>query len=118
MPSQRVQRVSRQILQELSEILSQSSKDPRLNGVTITDVDMSPDLKNARVYYSILGVTEDRESSQAALEHAEGFMKRQIGRRLNLKYIPELKFEFDDSLERADRIARLIDSTSTDFEAE
>jgi len=108
MPSQRQQRVARQILQEISVIVEQELADPRVELVTFTAVMVSPDLRNARVFYSYMGGDTERQRCAEALEHASGMLRRELGRRLPLRFIPALRFEYDDSSVRAERIAALL----------
>lgn len=82
--------------------------DPRLQLVTFTGVRMSPDLRVAWIHYSCMP-TAQREACEHALEHAAGMLKREVGRRLRLRYVPDLRFRYDDSLERSERISRLLD---------
>jgi ribosome-binding factor A len=108
MASQRPQRVGKQILQEISIIVESELADPRLNFVTFTEVQMTPDLRNARVFFSCLGGDEERKRCTEGLEHAAGLLRRELGRRLPLRFVPTLRFEFDDSYQRAERIERLL----------
>lgn len=110
MSSTRIAKVASQVQQELSQILEAQLKDPRVGMVTVTSVDMTPDLRVARVYFSRLGSAAAREDARQALEHAAGFLRRELGRRLRLRYLPELRFFVDDSLDRYDRISELLDS--------
>jgi len=110
MTSTRTARVARQVQQELSQILEEQLKDPRVGMVTLTSVQMTPDLRLARVYFSRLGDAKERRDAHAALEHAAGFLRRELGQRLRLRYLPELRFFIDDSLERYDRISELLDA--------
>jgi ribosome-binding factor A len=107
MASQRAERVGRQILQEISAIAEQDLADPRLRLVTFTDVRMSPDLRLARVSFSSLAGEQARREALVALEHATGLIRRELGRRLSLRYVPELRFQPDDSLDVAQRISDL-----------
>jgi len=109
MPSQRQERVSRQILQEISAIAERDLADPRLALVTFTEVRMTPDLKVAWVYYSCMPGSEGQEQTEPALEKAAGLLRRELGRRLSLRYVPDLRFRYDDSMERARRISELLD---------
>jgi len=109
MTTTRTARVSRQILQDLSEIIERELKDPRVGMITLTAVHMTPDLHTARVFFSRLGSAEEREESRRALEHAVGFLRRELGRRLRLRHVPELRFLVDDSLDVSDRISRILD---------
>jgi ribosome-binding factor A len=111
MSSTRTARVARQIQQELSQILEEQVKDPRVGMVTLTSVQMTPDLRLARIYFSRLGPPEDRHEAKAALDHAAGYLRRELGQRLRLRYLPELRFFIDDSLERYERISELLDSS-------
>ncbi len=91
--------------------------DPRLELLTFTGARMSPDLRVAWIYYSRMpGAGSDdqdhdaeREECECALEHAAGLLKREVGKRLRLRYVPDLRFRYDDSLERADRITKLLE---------
>jgi ribosome-binding factor A len=104
----RSDRVGDMIHREVSDMLIRGIKDPRTSLVTITAVRVSDDLKMAQVYFSVRGGEEDRQRSSEGLDSAKGFIKREIGRRLRLKYVPDIVFKFDPSLEYADRIDRLI----------
>lgn len=110
MPSTRIARVARQVQQELSQIIEEQLKDPRVGMVTLTSVQMTPDLRIARVYFSRLGDTAEREAAKSALEHAAGFLRRELGQRLRMRFLPELRFYIDDSLERYDRISELLET--------
>ncbi len=108
MASQRAERVGRQILQEVSKIVESEVRDPRLNLVTFTDAKMTPDLRQARVYFSSLDGVEARDEAATALGKASGFIRRELARRLKLRHVPELRFSPDDSLDLADRIGQLV----------
>jgi ribosome-binding factor A len=108
MSGPRVERVARQVQQEISTIVERDLADPRLNLVTFTRVQMTPDLRHARVYFSCLEGTAGKERCETALVHAIGMLRRELGRRLRLRYVPELHFVFDDSFERAARINALL----------
>ena len=110
MSSQRQQRVGRQILQEISTIVESELNDPRLVLVTFTEVRMSPDLRNAHVFFSCLGDDAQRKRCEEGLVHAAGMLRRELGRRLPLRFVPALRFELDDTLQRAERINRLLRS--------
>lgn len=109
MTTTRTARVSRQILQDLSEIIERELKDPRVGMITLTSVQMTADLHTARVYFSRLGTAEEREDSKRALDRAAGFLRRELGHRLRLRYLPELRFFLDDSLEVSERISKLLE---------
>jgi ribosome-binding factor A len=109
MESRRTERVSAQIHHAVAALLVRGIKDPRVTGVTITGVDVSPDLRHALVYYRVLGGRADRERAQAGLERAGGFIKSTVGRELGLRYTPELRFAFDPTPERVERLSQLLD---------
>ena len=108
MAPRRTVQVARLLKEELSELLKREVKDPRIGFVTLTGVDVSPDLRNARVYFSVLGEKEAVKQSLKALESASGFLRRELGRRLNLRRIPQLQFELDRSAEHGQHIADLL----------
>src|SRR4029450_1925792 len=90
--SRRAQRVAHLVRSELSVLVLTEAHDPDLRKVTITDVEMPPDLKSARVYFSCLGGDEEREKAGEALRRAAGYLRREVGRRCGLRYAPELFF--------------------------
>ena len=94
--------------EEISEILLKDLKDPRIGFVTITKVAVSDDLRQAKVYYSVFGGEQEKEDSLQGLESATGYIKRELGRRMRLKYMPEIAFLFDDSLEYGAHIEELL----------
>ncbi|RMF22836.1 MAG: 30S ribosome-binding factor RbfA [Deltaproteobacteria bacterium] len=108
MSTDRARRVAKQVLHEISTIVELEMKDPRLSVVTFTDARMSADLRRARIWFSCLDPEHNRSSSEQALARAGGYLRREIGRRLRLRYVPDLSFEYDDSTDRADRISRLL----------
>lgn len=104
-----MERVNELLRAEISDLISRHLKDPRISGtISVTEVQTSPDLRHAKVYISILGNEEQRRESFAALRHAAGFFRRELGERLALRRIPELDVRMDESLERGDRIMRLL----------
>ncbi|MBW2056026.1 MAG: 30S ribosome-binding factor RbfA [Deltaproteobacteria bacterium] len=104
----RAERVGDLIRREISEMLIRGIKDPRIGLVTITRVRISDDLRVAKVYFSVMGGEEERERNLQGLESARGFIKREMGKRVRLRYVPEIVFRYDPSLEYADHIDRLI----------
>jgi ribosome-binding factor A len=96
------------IQREISEILIHETKDPRIRMVTITRVTVSDDLRLAKVYFSVMGGEEEQQRSLDGLNSARGFIKREVGKRVHLRYTPDIIFKFDPSLEYADHIDRLI----------
>ena len=108
----RQQKVGDQIQRELSEIMRRELRDPRVGMVTLTGVDMSPDCAHATVFYTCLDAAHAPEAG-AGLRHAAGFLRTQLGRRIKLYVTPELRFAYDESVERGDRLSRLIDSVQS-----
>src|SRR5919108_5414626 len=109
MPGDRLRRVNRAVRQVLSDAITQDVKDPRVGFVTVTAVEVSPDLRHARVFVSVLGEQPERDASLAGLEAAHGFLQRRIAGELRLKHTPTLDFALDDALERGQRVSELID---------
>ena len=105
----RPQKVADQIQRELSEIIRRDLQDPRLALVTLTAVDASPDLSHAVVYFTCLERAQ-AEAAEKALRRAAGLLRSSLARRIKLYTTPELRFRYDDSVERGDRLSRLIDS--------
>ena len=105
----RPDRVGDQIRQELSDILSRGEvHDPGIGFITLTRVQVTPDLQLARVYYTSLGDTTARKETARALTRATGFFRRQIGSRLQLRRVPEIEFRFDESIAHQDRIEQIL----------
>ena len=108
----RPDRVADQIRGELAQLLAREVHDPGVGFVTLTRVHVTPDLQQARVYYTALGATGDdeaaRRNSGRALERAVPFLRRQIGARLRLKRVPELTFAYDESIAGQNRIEQLL----------
>ncbi|MBW1887428.1 MAG: 30S ribosome-binding factor RbfA [Deltaproteobacteria bacterium] len=105
----RAVRVGDQILKEIAELLVTKVKDPRVKATTLTGIHLSDDLKHARVYYSAMGDEEDIIRTQAGLDSAKGFIKRKIGLRMDLRYVPDIVFEHDLSLEKGNKMERLFE---------
>ncbi len=101
-------RVGDLIRREISGMLIGEIKDPRIGLVTITKVSMSPDLRHAKVYFSLIGNMEDKVLCREGLQSASGFIRRVLAKRLRLKYIPDMVFEYDDSLEYGNHIEQLL----------
>ena len=109
MASHRPERVGDQIREVLSELLSRGAvHDPGIGFITLTRVKVSPDLQLARVYYSSLGDEKARRETARGLERATPFLRRQIGTRVQLRRVPELKFEFDESVGHQDRVEQIL----------
>ena len=109
MPTRRQRRVSELIHRELGLLLLRQVRDPRLSGVTITSVEVTPDLLLARVRFSVLGEPEEEEEAMAAFQHAGGFLRTQLAARVQLRSAPELVFSVDKSTAYARRIDELLE---------
>ena len=108
-PSRRPQRLGQQIQHEISLILSRNMKDRRVGFVTVTGVDLSPDYRHARVFVSALGSEKEKEESLEALNRATGWIRRELGQRIRMKFLPEIAFREDSSREYGDRIDQLLE---------
>ncbi|MCX7161102.1 MAG: 30S ribosome-binding factor RbfA [Proteobacteria bacterium] len=108
-PSGRSQKVGDQIQRELSEIIHRELRDPGVGMITLTGVDVSPDCAYATVYFTCLDAAHVKVA-KAGLQRANGFLRAQIGKRIKIWTTPELKFVYDESVERGDRLSRLTDS--------
>ncbi len=111
--TERMRRVNEAVRQVLSEAVVEL-KDPRLGFVTITAVETSPDLREARVFVSVLGSERKRERTLLGLEAAHGVLQARIGRELRMKRTPQLAFEYDPTVERGVRMSQLIDELVPD----
>lgn len=109
----RNKRVAQQLHESIARLLLLELDDPRIQSVQITDVEVTPDLRYATAYYVMLDEREPSEDVQEGLDAAVGFIKREIGKRLDLKYVPDLEFEYDESVERGRRMEALIDELNT-----
>lgn len=107
MSSRRQQRVAELLLEEIT-LITMEMTDPRLALVTVTDVEVTPDLKHAHVYVTYMDDDEDRESVLEGLRHATGFVRRELAQRALLRYVPELSFHWDPSVQRGQRIDELL----------
>ena len=109
--TRRTQRVGDVLRTEISAIISRRVRDPRVAMTTVSAVDMSPDLKHARVYLSVVGDEKERQASLEALRHAAGYIRGQLAKELKrLKSMPELRFELDRGAEYSQRISELLEN--------
>jgi ribosome-binding factor A len=104
----RPERVGEQIRQEISVILARDVHDPAVGFVTLTRVKVSPDLQQVRVFYTLMGDDKVKRETQRGLERAAPFVRRQVASRVLLRRVPEIRFEFDASVEHQDRIEQLL----------
>jgi len=107
----RKERVAEQILEEVAIIVQTEMDDPRLQFLTVTHVEMSDDLRHARVFVSVMSEDEDRDETLAALHHARGYIRSLLASRLTMRRVPSLHFYLDDSLENSLRVWELLDLT-------
>ena len=110
-PSRRPQRLALQIQHEVSLMISRDMKDRRIGFVTVTGVQLSPDLRHARIFVSSMGSETEKEESLQALNHATGWIRHELGQRIRTKFLPEIVFLTDTSQDYGERIDRLIDQT-------
>lgn len=103
----RSRRVAEQIRQELADILWRDIKDPRVKGVTINAVEVSPDLEHAKVWYTVM--VGDRQAVAKGLNSSVGFLRRELAHRMRLRMVPSLAFQYDESVERGAHLSQLID---------
>ena len=113
--SRRTERVNELLRQEISDLLLREVRDPRVSGlVTITSVDVSPDLRQAKVYVSVMGSEGEQDSTMRAMEAGARFLQHQLRKRLTIRRTPELRFFKDDSIEKASRMLALLDEARED----
>jgi ribosome-binding factor A len=112
--SHRANRVGEQMKKELGDIISRKIKDPRIGFVTITDVEVTGDLQQAKVYISVLGDDEQKENTLKGLAKAKGFIRTEIGHRIRLRKTPEIIFEWDESIDYGNRIETLLHQLQSD----
>ena len=105
----RPQKVADLIQRELADLLRREVRDPHVGMVTLTSVDVAPDLSHAKVFFTLLN-TEQKDETTRALQRAAGFLRSQLSHRMNMYSTPALRFVYDESVERGDRLSRLIDS--------
>ena len=110
----RAVRVGDQILREIADLLMKKVKDPRVEGVTVTGIRMSSDLKHAKVFYSVIGGENKIAQAQKGLDSARGFIKREIGFRMVLRYMPDILFMHDPTLEKGQHIEEILDDLRKD----
>lgn len=110
----RTQRVAEEMKKEISNIIINEIKDPRISGlITITSVDISDDLRHAKVFVSIYGEKEKKMKTIEGLKNATGFIRREVGNRIRLRYTPEIVFKLDESIEHGVNIAKLLKEVGT-----
>ncbi len=114
MSNVRAHRVGEQMKKELSDIIMRELKDPRVSFVTVTGVDVTGDLQQAKVFITVLGSDEQKEATLQGLSKAKGFIRSEIGKRIRLRKTPEITFELDESIEYGNRINTLLQNLNKD----
>lgn len=105
----RTARLAETIKEEMADIIQHELKDPRLGFATVTKVEVSSDLRYAKIFFSVYGSPEDSEATLAVLERAQGYIRNILGRRLRLRYVPEISFKLDPSIGHGIQITRLLE---------
>ena len=118
MNDRRQRRVAELIHQEISLLIQRQVRDPRLGFITVTGVEVTPDLRLAHIYVSVLGGDYEEAQALAGLKSAAGFFRHELGSALSLRFVPELSFRLDKSLEQALRIDQLLDSLPAEAPAD
>ena len=109
----RGEKIKKALIKEISRIIQQRVKDPRIEGIiSVTDVDLSVDYRYAKVYISIYGNKEQKETVMEAIEESAPFIRKEVGKSIRLRHTPELKFYLDESLEKGKKLIDLIDKIS------
>lgn len=104
----RIDRVNQQVKREVGKIIQQELSDPRLQFVTITEVDVSRDLRNAKIHFSVLGEAEQAQAAENSLEGAKGMVRKLLGQRMSMRHTPELFFIYDQSIAMSVRIEETL----------
>lgn len=113
-----LQRVAKAIKKEVGWIISQEMKDPRVGMASVVSVDLSPDFGLARIYVSVMGDEEQQQRAMEGLESARGYIRSEIGKRLDFKYVPKIQFILDHSMKQGAQIERLLRRIREDDEDE
>jgi ribosome-binding factor A len=100
--------IGEQIAEDLSDLIRTRLKDPRVGFASVTTVEVSADLRHAKVFVSVMGSAEDQRDTMRALDHATGFLRRELAQRLNIRYTPEIHFKLDDSIARGAHVLELM----------
>ena len=108
MTGHRANKVAEEIKKEIIQLIRDKLKDPRIGFVTVTAVEVTPDIRYAKIFVSILGSEEEKKKTLEVLQKSQGFMRSELGKRMRLRYTPELTFKFDSSIEYGARIMELL----------
>ena len=110
----RSRRIAEQVQRELADVIRLELKDPRVGMITITDVEVTPDHKLAKVFFTLLGDASQIDETRRGLQHAAGFLRSQLAQRFEMRSVPQLMFVHDASVERGARLSSLIDAAVAD----
>ena len=114
----RSQRIQELLLEEISKLLQSGLKDPRIGFTTLTRVEVSDNLKHAKVYVSVMGTEKEKTDTLEALISAKGFIRNSLGKNLYLRYLPELEFKKDENAEHVEKITRIINGLHSESDSE
>ena len=114
----RSQRIQELLLEEISKLLQSGLKDPRIGFTTITRVEVSDNLKHAKVFVSVMGSEKEKTDTLEALTSAKGFIRNALGKNLYLRYLPELEFKKDENAEHVEKITRIINDLHSESDSE
>src|SRR3989338_10117583 len=113
---ERIERISQQVKREISKIIHQELGDPRLQFVTVTEADVSRDLRSARIHFSVLGGKEQVDAAQQGLDRARGMIRKLLGQNMKLRYVPELFFSYDQSIAMSAQIEETLKEINNEHE--
>ena len=114
----RSERIQELLLEEISKLLQKGLKDPRIGFTTLTRVDVTDNLKLARVFVSVMGTEEERKETLAGLKSARGYIRNCLGKTLHLKYIPDLDFKLDESADHVQKITKILNELHLEQDSE
>lgn len=114
----RSQRIQELLLEEISKLLQSGLKDPRIGFTTLTRVEVSDNLKHAKVFVSVMGSEQEKSDTLEALKNAKGFIRNSLGKNLYLRYLPELEFKKDENAEHVEKITRIINDLHSESDSE
>ena len=114
----RSQRIQELLLEEISKLLQSGLKDPRIGFTTLTRVEVSDNLKHAKVFVSVMGTEKEKSDTLEALKSAKGFIRNSLGKNLYLRYLPELEFKIDENAEHVEKITKIINDLHSESDSE
>ncbi len=109
MSGHRRARVAEEMREQIAKLVGRELKDPRIGFVTVTRVEVTPDFGHAKVFVGVLGDEKQKKDTLAGLRQAQGFVRREVGRRMRMRVLPDVQFVYDKGIDATDRIARLLD---------